>query len=140
MRQHSRLRCGTGNKQCKFRQNIKWFGLKNCSIDKMRLKCLLHLSMAPRLSIKSIWKTQLSMYLKTHLFIKFVYFSSQRKTNFSKANCPCQKLTSSHFSSLIVNICSKITPLTQTNDQDDSKPRAENKIIVWIYLIIYIIL
>ena len=28
--QHSRisLTCGTGNDQCKFRQNIKWFGLK----------------------------------------------------------------------------------------------------------------
>ena len=42
--QHSRISwtCGMGNKQYKFRQNIKWFGLKNCGIDKMRLKCLLH--------------------------------------------------------------------------------------------------
>ena len=30
--------CDTGNEQCKFRQNIKWFSLKNCSIRKMRLK------------------------------------------------------------------------------------------------------
>ena len=33
--------CGTGNKQCKFRQNIKWIGLENCRINNMRLKCLL---------------------------------------------------------------------------------------------------
>ena len=44
MGQHIRISwtCGTGNKRCKFRQNIKLFGLKNCSIDNMRLKCLLH--------------------------------------------------------------------------------------------------
>ena len=30
-----------GNKQCKFRQNIKWIGLENCRINNMRLKCLL---------------------------------------------------------------------------------------------------
>ena len=30
--------CGIGNKQCKFRQKIKWIGLENCSIRKMRLK------------------------------------------------------------------------------------------------------
>ena len=30
----------TENEQCEFRQNIKWFGLKNCRIDKMRLEWL----------------------------------------------------------------------------------------------------
>ena len=30
--------CGIGNKQCKFRQKIKWIGLENCSIRKMRQK------------------------------------------------------------------------------------------------------
>ena len=32
---------GIGNKQCKFRQNIKWIGLENCRINNMTLKCLL---------------------------------------------------------------------------------------------------
>ena len=51
--QHRRISwtCGTGNEQCKFRQNIKWFGLKNCSINKMTLKCLLH----PLLSVVLTW-------------------------------------------------------------------------------------
>ena len=30
--------CGTGHKQCKFRQKIKWIGLENCRINNMRLK------------------------------------------------------------------------------------------------------
>ena len=45
-RQLSRISwtCDTGNEQCKFRQNIKWFGLKKFSIRKMRLKCRLRSS------------------------------------------------------------------------------------------------
>ena len=52
---------------------IKWFGLKNCSIDKMRRKCLLH----PLLSLTRLIMTPLIIRIFgleiKHLISKFYY-------------------------------------------------------------------
>ena len=67
--QHRRISwtCGTGNKQCKFRQNIKWIGLENCRINNMRLKCRLHSTYS--------WIFYSLFFLSSSLWEVFCHFS-----------------------------------------------------------------
>ena len=70
--QQNKLNIWQRNEQCKLRQNIKLFGLKYFSIDKMRMKCLLHLLLSMEVLVQFVLSATFAV---AKLHIHYVEYS-----------------------------------------------------------------